>query len=101
MQTMNARTITLLAKRLAPEIAAHLVVRSRPSDAEVDLEELLTEAASAAILGLRPGTLANWRARGHGPHFLRLGTKRRAPIRYKRSAILEYRDRGIVNPKVI
>ena len=98
MQTLNAKTLNHLAAALAPRIAKHLTARPRPGDAEADLDELLTEAASAAILGLMPATLGSWRARGHGPAYIRLGTKRRAPIRYKRGVILEYRDRGAVTP---
>ena len=34
----------------------------------------LTETQAAARLGLAPKTLRNWRSRGDGPGFLRLGS---------------------------
>lgn len=42
------------------------------------MDELLTTIEVAALLGLKPGTLENWRAVGKGPPFRRLG----AAIRY-------------------
>ena len=98
MLIYNTRTLNRLAAALAPRVAERLATMPRPGDREGSPEDLLTEAASAAILGLMPATLGSWRARGHGPAYIRLGTKRRAPIRYKRGVILEYRDRGAVTP---
>ena len=97
MLIYNARTLDHLAAALAPRIAAHLTARPRPGDAEADLDELLTEAAAAALLNLRPGTLATWRGRGHGPRFLRLGGKRRPPVRYRLGDLLKFRDARVVN----
>ncbi len=96
MLIYDTRTLNHLAAALAPRIAEHLA--ARPRAGEGSPEDLLSEAASAAILGLMPATLGSWRARGHGPAYIRLGTKRRAPIRYKRGVILAYRDRGAVTP---
>ena len=98
MQTMNAQTLAHLVDKLAPRLAEHLTARPRPGDAEADPETLLTEAEAAAILALRSSTLASWRARGYGPRFLRLGNKRRPPVRYRLGDLLHFRDARAVNP---
>ena len=43
--------------------------------------ELLDEQAAGRYLGLAPGTLSQWRSRGKGPTFVRLGRF----VRYTRS----------------
>ena len=96
MITLDSKTVAHLAKRLAPELAAHLATLPRPRDAEA--EELLTEIAAAALLGLRPATLCSWRSRGHGPRFLRLGHKRRPPVRYRLADVLRFRDARATDP---
>ncbi len=98
MITLDSKTVAHLAKRLAPELAAHLATLPRPRDAEADAEALLTEIAAAALLGLRPATLCSWRSRGHGPRFLRLGHKRRPAVRYRLGDLLTFRDARAVNP---
>ena len=99
MITLNARTVTRLADALAPQIAERLAARPRPGDlAGGNPEELVTEIIAAAILGMQPSTLTAWRRRGQGPAFIRIGVKKKAPIRYKRRIVVAYRDRGIVNP---
>ena len=47
------------------------------------LDELLTEQAAANALLLAVKTLQNWRVRGFGPAFTRLGRR----VVYRRSAI--------------
>ena len=96
MLTLNARTLDHLADALAPRIVARLTSRPRPGDR--DPEELLTEIAAAALLGLRPATLCNWRSRGCGPRFLRLGHKRRPPVRYRLADVVRFRDARAVTP---
>jgi hypothetical protein len=49
--------------------------------------DLLTPEQVADMLQVHPGTLENWRVRGEGPAFLKLGSKRRSPIRYRRQDI--------------
>jgi hypothetical protein len=46
---------------------------------EIECNALITPADAAARLRVRPRTLEFWRARGHGPRFVRLGEK---TIRY-------------------
>ena len=50
----------------------------------VDLDELLTSAETAALLGIKTNTLEIWRTKGHGPEFLKLGPAPQAPVRYRR-----------------
>ncbi len=99
MLTMNSRTLAHLADRLAPKIAERLAARPRPGDVTGDPEDLLTEAAAAALLGLRPATLCTWRSQQRGPAFLRIGRKRRAAIRYKRGVILAYLHARAIDPE--
>jgi predicted DNA-binding transcriptional regulator AlpA len=48
---------------------------------------LLNEKQAAAMLGLEPATLRNWRVKGHRPRFVQLS---RRAIRYSRSDIDEW-----------
>lgn len=98
MITLDSKTVAHLAKRLAPEIAAHLATLPRPVDGEADAEALLSEIQAAVILGLRPATLCSWRSRGHGPRFLRLGNKRRPAVRYRLGDVLKFRDARATDP---
>ncbi|SEP49946.1 Helix-turn-helix domain-containing protein [Rhodospirillales bacterium URHD0017] len=50
-------------------------------------DQLLTSDQAAAILGLQVNTLEIWRFRGQGPRFLKLGTRKQSPVRYKRSDV--------------
>ena len=49
--------------------------------------ELLTPEEVADLLKIHPGTLENWRCRGDGPPFVKLGDKRRSPVRYPRDSL--------------
>jgi excisionase family DNA binding protein len=49
--------------------------------------ELLTPEEVAEILKVHPGTLENWRVRGEGPPFVKLGNKRRSAVRYRRQDV--------------
>jgi hypothetical protein len=51
--------------------------------------ELLTPAEAAAILRKHPGTLANWRFIGAGPHFVKIGRS----VRYRRRDLDAWLDR--------
>lgn len=53
----------------------------------VELEDLLSNAQVAAILGIKPNTLEIWRCKGKGPEFCKLGTHPSSPIRYQRSRV--------------
>ena len=48
---------------------------------------LLKESEAAEALGVSPRTLANWRSRGGGPVFVRLGGK---AIRYRATDLVEF-----------
>jgi len=52
--------------------------------------ELLTPEEVADLLKVHPGTLENWRVRGEGPPFVKLGNKRRSAVRYRRSAVEDW-----------
>lgn len=45
--------------------------------------ELMTPEEVADLLKVSTGTLENWRYRGEGPPFVKLGSKRRSPVRYR------------------
>lgn len=61
----------------------------------VDLDDLLTSAETAALLGIKPNTLEIWRTKGHGPAFLKLGTAPQAPVRYRRSEVMEWLEQRL------
>ena len=52
--------------------------------------EFLTTEQLAERWGISPRTLEARRARGDGPQFVRIGRGRKALVRYRLSAILEY-----------
>ncbi len=49
-------------------------------------DEAVNAAEAAKLTGIPPATLATWRSRGGGPHFLKLGRV----VRYRRRALLEW-----------
>lgn len=56
--------------------------------------DLLNEFAAADVLGLSPKTLQNWRIKGGGPVFTKLGSGKRAPVRYRVENLREFIERG-------
>ena len=56
----------------------------------VDLDDLLSNEQTAAILGVRPNTLEFWRCKGKGPVFIKLGTRPSSPVRYQRSRVIAW-----------
>jgi excisionase family DNA binding protein len=46
-------------------------------------EDLMTPGQVASYLSVAEQTLANWRSKGEGPRYVRVGTS----VRYKREAI--------------
>lgn len=52
--------------------------------------ELLDNEQTAELLGIKPNTLEIWRTKGRGPTFVKLGQSKQAPIRYQRSAVVEW-----------
>lgn len=53
-------------------------------------DTLLTPPEVASILKVHTETLEQWRGRGYGPSWIKLGTARTSPIRYRQSAINKY-----------
>ena len=50
-------------------------------------EKLLSPQEAAAILGIKPNTLAVWRTKGTGPTFTKLGSR---TVRYRSADIAQY-----------
>lgn len=55
-----------------------------------DVDDLLDNGQTAALLGIRPNTLEIWRCRGKGPVFCKLGEMPQAPVRYRRSVVMDW-----------
>jgi len=58
--------------------------------AKVELDDLLSNEQTAAILGVKPNTLEIWRCNGKGPAFIKLGEHPSSPIRYQRSRLMAW-----------
>jgi hypothetical protein len=41
----------------------------------IGLEDLITDEEAAGLLRVMRGTLATWRSKGKGPHFVKLGRR--------------------------
>jgi len=63
----------------------------RPEHSEPD--HLLTEFEAAAYLGVSPKSLRNWRWRGDGPTFVKLGGRKL--VRYRRSDLSAFVEDGV------
>jgi len=55
---------------------------------------LLTPSAVAQRLSLHEGTLNNWRSRGYGPRFVRLGRR----VRYPEREVVRWISETVVQP---
>ena len=58
------------------------------------MPELLNEREAAALLKVAAQTLRNWRSRGRGPRYIRLGVGERTSIRYDRAELETFIDAG-------
>lgn len=58
-------------------------------------DDLLTSAETAALIGIKVGTLELWRQRGKGPKFAKLGSASQAPIRYRRSDVVVFIEKSL------
>lgn len=58
-----------------------------------ELDDLLSNDQTAAILGVKPNTLEIWRCKGKGPAFLKLGDHPSSPIRYQRSGVMAWLEK--------
>ena len=61
----------------------------------VDLDELLDEKGAGKVLRKPSATLRDWRYRGIGPPYVRVGPK---SIRYRRRALEAWLDTNTVRP---
>jgi excisionase family DNA binding protein len=92
--------ITRLAdafERIATALEKQTGTGSQPAVIEnqsIQDKEILTDKETAFYLGLADRTLRDWRKKGKGPAFVRMGTK----IRYRKTAINEYLDIFTVPP---
>jgi predicted DNA-binding transcriptional regulator AlpA len=57
----------------------------------VDEPQFMREKDVAALLALKPFTLRQWRRKGEGPAFIRVGPR---TIRYEASAVEEFIEWG-------
>lgn len=57
--------------------------------------ELLLEAEAAEIMRSSPRTLQNWRARGEGPRFVKMGRGARSKVCYRRADIDAWIEAGL------
>lgn len=53
----------------------------------VHVDEALSSAQAAAMIGVRPNTLEVMRCKGKGPRFVKLGTAKQAGVVYRRSEV--------------
>lgn len=58
------------------------------------MEQLLTAVEAAKVLGITPGTLANWRAYGTGPKYVKVGGR----VRYHVADVKAYLESRTVRP---
>jgi len=56
----------------------------------VELDDLLSNEQTAALLGIKKNTLEIWRCKGKGPAFIKLGEHPSSPIRYQRSRVMAW-----------
>jgi predicted DNA-binding transcriptional regulator AlpA len=54
------------------------------------MDPLISEKETALMLGIHPGTLANWRSEGKGPEFVKLGDSPRAAVRYRLTVVQDW-----------
>lgn len=59
----------------------------------VNLDDLLDNEQTAALLGIKPNTLEIWRHKGKGPRFCKLGRAKQAPVRYQRAEVAGWLER--------
>jgi predicted DNA-binding transcriptional regulator AlpA len=52
--------------------------------------QLLTPQQVSDLLQISVGTLENWRMRGHGPKYLKLGGTHRSPVRYRQQDVEDF-----------
>ena len=83
---MGTKTKQTKAER---ELAAHLENLAFSSR---EMESLWDERRAAAHLSVSPRCLQSWRLRAEGPPFLKLGSGRRARVRYRPADVRAWVD---------
>ena len=68
------------------------VVPALPSTAPLNPADLLSELEVSASLSISPQTLRNWRAKGEGPRFVKVGKR---VVRYFRSDVDAFIEAGV------
>lgn len=58
----------------------------------LDMNPNLTSAQAAAFLGVKTATLSDWRYRGRGPRYVKMGRR----VHYRYSDIIEFRNKCLV-----
>lgn len=56
----------------------------------IGADPLMKEDQAAELLTVAVKTIQHWRATGAGPSYVKLGTGLRAPVRYRKSALLKF-----------
>lgn len=62
--------------------------------------EVWSPAELAERLGVSVGTLANWRWRGEGPQYVKLGSGRSSPVRYRAEDVAAWEARHAAGGEV-
>jgi predicted DNA-binding transcriptional regulator AlpA len=77
-------------------VANAAVGHSSPkADTMSQLDDLLTTAETAAILGIKLNTLEIWRGQGKGPTFVKMVEGPRGAVRYRRSDVMAWIENRI------
>ena len=61
--------------------------------------QLLTPQEVSDLLKISVGTLENWRMRGHGPKYLKLGGQHQSPVRYRLQDVEDFMFEDAKDPK--
>ena len=57
-------------------------------------EKMMTADEAADFLRVSSATLSRWRADGSGPKYIKLGVRRRGPVRYRFDDLAAFLDQG-------
>lgn len=64
------------------------------NDASLFRSPLIADAEAARFLGISPSTMRSWRCRGVGPRFVKLGSGKKAAVRYDLRDLAQFIDNG-------
>lgn len=67
------------------------MIQIGPALSQMHPGDLLNETEAAEFLGVKRATMSNWRWRGIGPRFVKIGQKL---VRYRRADLLTFVDSG-------